>query len=91
LNLLLRNLLALTLSLAVALAAVTPHVHLHAGEPGGVECAVCLARGGEEATRRSPDLRPLDRAVEAPAVAPVLRPIEGAPLGAIPGQSPPLA
>jgi hypothetical protein len=85
-----RVLVALVLSVAVALAAAAPHLHLHAAQ-GGEECAVCQARSGEAATRQSPDLRPADPPVETVAAWPVLRPVAGAPLGAVPGQSPPLA
>ena len=86
-----RVLVAISLAVAVALAAVAPHVHLQAAGAGGEECALCLARGGEVATRRSPDLRPREARAEVAAVAPVQHPHQGAPMGAVPGQSPPLA
>lgn len=85
-----RAVLAATLSLALAVSAVAPHVHVDVH--GADECAVCLVRsGGEVATSRTPDLAPLDLPAGEVAQAPVSRPACGAPLGAIPGQSPPSA
>ncbi|MCM2332990.1 MAG: hypothetical protein NDI82_03480 [Anaeromyxobacteraceae bacterium] len=84
-----RTVLAATLALALAVAVTAPH--LHADGHGGGDCAVCVVRGGEVATTQTPDLSPADLpAGEAPA-APPRPPVCGAPLGAIPGQSPPRA
>lgn len=77
------------LALHLVLAAFVPHVHL---EPGGSEpCAVCVSRAPAVAETRTPDVAPA--AVPAGEVppAPGLAPVTGAPLGAIPGQSPPSA
>jgi hypothetical protein len=83
-----RTVLAAALALALALAAAAPHVHL--GLQGGEECAACQVRSGSDVARsQMPDVAP--RAVPAVAVvlAPGLHPVTGAPLGAVPGQSPP--
>jgi len=84
-----RAVLALALSLLVTLAVVPAHVH--ADGHGGVECAACAVRTGEPAAAVVLDLAPQALpAGEAPA-APGLAPVTGAPLGAVPGQSPPRA
>jgi len=84
-----RAILAAALALTLALAAVAPHVHL--GPHGPEDCSACLVRGADAATAQTPDLTP--RAVPAGevALAPGLHPVTGAPLGAVPGQSPPAA
>ncbi len=79
---------AATLVLLLALAVVTPHVHT-ASSPE--ECAACVVRGGEVAQSQVPEVAPLPAAVGELAVPLPSRPGEGAPLGAIPGQSPPHA
>ncbi len=85
-----RAALTALLALHLVLTAVAPHVHLDAG--GGHEpCAVCVTRTATAAASQVPDLT----APEAPAAevvaAPGLAPVTGAPLGAVPGQSPPAA
>jgi hypothetical protein len=84
-----RAVLATALSLYLALAALAPHVHV--GPHGAEDCAVCVARGGEVATCRTPDLAPAAVVAGQAVLAPGLAPVTGAPLGAIPGQSPPRA
>jgi hypothetical protein len=86
-----RAFLAAVLSLYVALAALAPHVHVGTG--GQEECAVCLASGlgAEPARAQTPEVAPPVHGREAPALEPDFTPVCGAPLGAIPGQSPPHA
>jgi len=74
----------------VALLAAVPHVH--AGPHGAEQCAVCVVRGGDVARTQTPDVAPAAEAPlgEAPLAPTSIRP-SGAPLGAIPGQSPPRA
>jgi hypothetical protein len=86
-----RAVLAAALSLLVALAALAPHVHTVSG--GAEECAVCVAsgRGAEPAEAQVPDLAPPPVLASDVHLAPGLPPVHGAPLGAVPGQSPPRA
>lgn len=84
-----RVLLAATLALHLVLTAFGPHVHTAAH--GAEECAVCLVRGAEAAGSSTPDLAPSALPAVAVVLAPGLPPVTGAPLGAIPGQSPPRA
>ena len=86
-----RALLAAALSLLIALAALGPHVHGAGG--GAEECAVCVVsgRGAEPAKAHAPELAPASFLAGAPALAQPLPPVCGAPLGAVPGQSPPRA
>jgi hypothetical protein len=81
----------LALGLALALAAASPATHVHAGAQGDEACAVCLARSGDAATSATPDVAPRVVPVGTPACARGRPPVAGAPLGAIPGQSPPTA
>jgi hypothetical protein len=83
-----RAVLAATLALLLTAIVVAPHVH---AAPAGEECAVCVARGGEASESQTPVLSPLPLALGELVVAPVSLPRDGAPLGAIPGQSPPCA
>jgi hypothetical protein len=85
-----RALLAAALALSLLLAAAAPHVHL--GVHGAEECAACLVRGGSDVARcQTPDVAPrVAQGVEV-VLAPRLAPVSGAPLGAVPGQSPPAA
>lgn len=85
-----RALLAAVLSAYLALAAMVPHVH--AGEhDSGEGCAVCLVRHAVEPGGPSPDVSPASFPAGDAIAAPGLPPVTGAPLGAIPGQSPPRA
>jgi hypothetical protein len=84
-----RPLLAALLALHLVLVAFGPHVHSAAH--GAEECAVCVVRAADVAESQEPDLSPSPLPVGAPAAAPGLAPVTGAPLGAVPGQSPPAA
>jgi hypothetical protein len=83
-----RALLAAAAILLVLLTAVAPHAH--EGTLGRHACVACTAAAGEEAGRATIDVapKPVVAAVTQPAPEP---PVTGAPLGAIPGQSPPAA
>jgi len=73
----------------VVLGAAAPHHH--AAGQGAQECQACLTRTAEEARGATPDLSPRAWVAEAVPAAPGLPPVTGAPLGAVPGQSPPRA
>ncbi|HYQ81502.1 MAG TPA: hypothetical protein VEP68_08375 [Anaeromyxobacteraceae bacterium] len=84
-----RAVLALAVAVLLAFGAVVPHVH--GGPYGSHSCPACVSGSGEEAASATPDLAPpRAAAVEAP-LPPEAAPVTGAPLGAVPGQSPPLA
>ncbi len=82
-----RSVLAAALALALLAAAAAPHVH--AGPAGAEQCLACVAHGADAARTEAPDLAPPQAVAGEPACAPGLPPVSGAPLGAIPGQSPP--
>jgi hypothetical protein len=82
-----RAALAAALALLVLLGAGAPHVH--AGPRGEHDCVACSARGAEEARSETPDLAPVAHPSGPAPHRPGLAPVTGAPLGAIPGQSPP--
>jgi hypothetical protein len=84
-----RALVAAVLALALVVAAVAPHVHAHAGS--GDECAVCTLRHTAPPRSEIPDVAPAVVVSGDPSGAPGLPPVSGAPLGAVPGQSPPAA
>jgi hypothetical protein len=80
-----RALLAAGLALFLVFTAAAPHVHAH----GEDECAVCVVRQADAARDETPDVAPLTFVCDAPRLDRGLPPVFGAPLGAIPGQSPP--
>jgi len=84
-----RTLVAAALALGLVLTVAAPHVH-PAGR-GGDECAVCIVRHSDVPRSMTPDLAPRAFHAESVVVEPGLAPVFGAPLGAIPGQSPPAA
>jgi len=85
------------LALHLLLAALAPHVHLAAGPAsdghgqGGDQCALCVTRTGAVAESQTPDVAPVAAPAGEAMLDPGLAPVTGAPLGAIPGQSPPSA
>ncbi len=83
-----RAILAAILVLLLTAAVAVPHVHT---APSSGECAACVVRAGDVAESQVPDLSPLPLAAGEVVLAPQSRPKDGAPLGAIPGQSPPRA
>jgi hypothetical protein len=84
-----RALVAAALALGLVLTAAVPHAH-PVGHGGG-ECTVCVARHGDVARSETPDVAPQGLHAEPLPLSPGLAPVTGAPLGAIPGQSPPAA
>jgi hypothetical protein len=86
-----RAVLAAALSLFLAFVALAPHVHVDAH--GTQECGVCVAsgRGAEPVESRAPDVAPRSVVLLPVLLEPGLAPVLGAPLGAVPGQSPPRA
>lgn len=75
--------------LAFALAGAAAEHHVHAPSSGGEGCAVCVLRHAEVPRDPVADVAPaIVDAGEVPG-SPGLPPVTGAPLGAIPGQSPP--
>ncbi len=83
----LRSLVAAGLALFLVLTAGTPHVH--DGPHGADDCVACVARHADVAHFEAPDLAPAPTPTVEVQRAPGLAPVTGAPLGAIPGQSPP--
>jgi hypothetical protein len=81
-----RFLVAATLVFLLSAFVAGPHVH---ADPHGEECAACVVRGGEVAESQAPGFSPLPLALGEVVVALQSMPHDGAPLGAIPGQSPP--
>ncbi|HZZ83689.1 MAG TPA: hypothetical protein VFE30_04055 [Anaeromyxobacteraceae bacterium] len=84
-----RHVLAIALAVLVAVSAAAPHAH--AGAFGDHACAACLAASAERAESATPDVAPRALPPEALPREPGLAPVCGAPLGAVPGQSPPAA
>lgn len=87
---LLASCVAAALAALVAASAAHPHVH-EATAPGHGEapCAVCQLRSAVPASEPAADLTPRVVAASDLVLPPGLPPVSGAPLGAIPGQSPP--
>lgn len=83
-----RAVVAAILALALVLAAGAPHVHAHV--VAGDECAVCTLRHTAPPRTELPDVAPVAIVAGDPAATPGLPPVAGAPLGAVPGQSPPV-
>lgn len=82
-----RRVLAAGLAAFLVFVAAAPHVHT--GPHGAEDCAACAARHAEQAHSEVPDLAPIAIFEVAVPLAPWQVPSTGAPLGAIPGQSPP--
>jgi hypothetical protein len=83
-----RTLVATILALVLVAAVAAPHVHAH-GPASGDECTLCVVRHGAPPPSALPDVAPVVHLTGDVAGAPGLPPVLGAPLGAIPGQSPP--
>ncbi len=83
-----RAILAAGLALLVAVAASEPHQHVRSTH-GASECIACAVGQGDAAHDETPDVAPATSVQGAPAAEPGPAPVSGAPLGAIPGQSPP--
>lgn len=85
-----RTLLASLLALVLVAAAAVPHVHLHAAT-GGEECTLCTVRHAAPPVSVEPQVAPIVHVEGEVAAEPGSPPVFGAPLGAVPGQSPPAA
>lgn len=85
----LRPVVAAGLALFLVFASGAPHVHEGHGHPGAEHCMVCAARHAALAGEALPDLAPAPTPEAEAPLAPGLAPVTGAPLGAVPGQSPP--
>jgi hypothetical protein len=83
-----RAALAILLALVLVAAVAAPHVHVHA-QTSGDECSLCTVRHAAPTASVLPDVAPIVHVERAAAGAPGLPPVSGAPLGAVPGQSPP--
>ena len=83
------RLLVAIATVAVLLAGVAAP-HQHAASGGAHECVACTVGGSLEARDATPRLSPPPQAPVAVAIEPGLDPVTGFPLGAVPGQSPPL-
>ncbi len=79
------------LAIAVALLAGVAAPHHHVGPSGEHECLACTVGSGLEARDETPPVVPAVTVGVASAVEPVSVAASGAPLGAVPGQSPPRA
>jgi hypothetical protein len=77
------------LATAVLLLAGVAAPHHHASPGGSHECVACAVGTGLEAGDATPAIEPATPAGAAVASAPAADPVTGAPLGAVPGQSPP--
>ena len=83
-----RFVLAIVAATVLLVGVAAPHHH---GGSGGVhECVACTAGGALEARDATPTLAPPPPVRVAVAMGPVADPVTGFPLGAVPGQSPPL-
>ncbi len=82
-----RAFVAAGLALFLVVTAAAPHVHT--GPHGADDCAVCVVRHADAARTATPDLAPIAVVLASPEREPVLPRLGGAPLGAVPGQSPP--
>jgi hypothetical protein len=86
----LRSAVATLLAVAVLVLAAAPHVH-EAAAQDRQECVACATARAAASPAAVPDVAPQRVVEELVALAPGLAPVTGAPLGAIPGQSPPVA
>jgi hypothetical protein len=82
-----RALVAVVLAVGLVVMAGVPHGH--ASGHGAGDCALCIARQGDVARSETPDVSPAVLHAEPVAAGPGIAPVTGAPLGAVPGQSPP--
>ncbi len=84
-----RAALAIATVLLLVLAAAAPHAH--GGPLGSHGCVACVAAGAEEATAPVPEAAPLPEQPGRVVAPRTVAAVSGAPLGAVPGQSPPIA
>ena len=83
-----RFVFAIVAATVLLLGVAAPHHH---GGSGGVhECVACTVGGALEARDATPAMSPPPLVRVVVAMGPVADPVSGFPLGAVPGQSPPL-
>ncbi len=82
-----RALVAAGLALLFVLASGVPHEHVRANAAD--QCIACAVGQGSAAHHETPDVAPATVVEAAPSPEPGPAPVSGAPLGAVPGQSPP--
>ena len=75
--------------LAALLVVMAGAPHVHTGPGGDHDCPACMARTVEAAHFETPDVAPLRVEFRVVVVDPIVVVPVGAPLGSIPGQSPP--
>ena len=83
--------LAVAIATAALLLLGVAAPHHHAAPVGGHECVACAVGGSLAAEDATPALSPPVLVAIAAAGQPGDDPVTGAPLGAVPGQSPPFA
>ena len=81
-----RALVAATLVAVLAVSAAGPHVHVGFDRHA---CAVCVLHHTDVPRSEAPDVAPIVEEHGEVVASPGLPPVTGAPLGAVPGQSPP--
>ncbi len=84
-----RAAVAILSAVLVLAGAAAPHHHV--GLRGTHGCVACVSRGAEPARDETPRPVPVQAPLELAQAEPEGPTPSGAPLGAIPGQSPPLA
>jgi hypothetical protein len=84
-----RSILAVLLAVAMLALAGAPHAHAHAVEHDAPDCAACAMPRAAMPSVPALDLAPAPVVEATIELAPPIAPVTGAPLGAIPGQSPP--
>jgi hypothetical protein len=82
-----RVLVAIATAAVLLLGVAAPHHH---AAPGGAhECVACTVGAGVEARDATPAVEPPAPVAAVTRSSPGAPPVTGAPLGSIPGQSPP--
>jgi hypothetical protein len=81
-----RALVAAALVVVLAVSTAAPHVHVASNRD---DCATCVLRHADVPHSEAPDVAPAVHETGDVVLSPGLPPVSGAPLGSIPGQSPP--
>jgi hypothetical protein len=83
--------LATVFAVYIAVVAALPHGHAHGASHNRHECIACTTAGSLAWEPDVPDVAPRMLPLEQSVATPESVLSSGAPLGAIPGQSPPVA